>query len=67
MSFQSVNPADGNTLGEYDAFSDADLEAVLDEEGISYAELLDNCSIEEIRDLIAYIMSGGNPEDKRFK
>ena len=31
MSFQSVNPADGNTLGEYDAFSDADLEAVLAE------------------------------------
>ena len=31
------------------------------------AELLDKCSIEEIRDLIAYIMSGGNPEDKRFK
>ena len=31
MSFKSVNPADGNTLGEYDAFSDADLEAALAE------------------------------------
>ena len=29
MSFQSVNPADGNTLGEYDACSDAELEAAL--------------------------------------
>jgi len=29
--------------------------------------LLDKCSIEEIRDLIAYIMAGGNPEDKRFR
>ena len=31
------------------------------------AELLDKCSIDEVRDLIAYIMSGGNPEDERFK
>ena len=29
MSFQSVNPADGNTLGEYDAFTDDELEAAL--------------------------------------
>ena len=29
--------------------------------------LFDKCSPEEIRDLTAYIMSGGNPEDKRFK
>ena len=29
MSFQSVNPADGNTLGEFDAFPDAELEAAL--------------------------------------
>ena len=29
MSFQSVNPADGNTLGEFDAFTDAELEAAL--------------------------------------
>jgi succinate-semialdehyde dehydrogenase/glutarate-semialdehyde dehydrogenase len=29
MSFKSVNPADGNTLGEFDAFTDAELEAAL--------------------------------------
>ena len=29
MSFKSVNPADGNTLGEYDAFTDDELEAAL--------------------------------------
>lgn len=29
--------------------------------------LLDKCSIEEIRDLVAYIMAGGNPDDKRYK
>jgi succinate-semialdehyde dehydrogenase/glutarate-semialdehyde dehydrogenase len=29
MSFQSVNPANGNTLGVFDAFSDAELEAAL--------------------------------------
>jgi succinate-semialdehyde dehydrogenase/glutarate-semialdehyde dehydrogenase len=29
MSFQSINPANGNTLGEFDAFSDAELEAAL--------------------------------------
>ena len=30
-------------------------------------ELLDKCSVDEIRDLVAYIMSGGNPEDKRYE
>ena len=29
MSFQSVNPADGNTLGEFDACTDAELETAL--------------------------------------
>lgn len=30
-------------------------------------ELLDNLSGEEVRDLIGYIMSGGDPEHKRYK
>jgi succinate-semialdehyde dehydrogenase/glutarate-semialdehyde dehydrogenase len=29
MTFQSINPADGNTLGEFDACTDAELEAAL--------------------------------------
>ncbi|TWU10171.1 family 16 glycoside hydrolase [Allorhodopirellula heiligendammensis] len=30
-------------------------------------ELLNNLNADEVRDLVAYLMSGGNPEDKRYQ